>query len=89
MASTPAYAVLLVGLGATDLSMTPSAIPRVRRALGGIDSREARAIAEECLNCETADDVEGIVRERFGKLWPHLFPPKSLPERRQTHSQGK
>ena len=89
MASTPAYAVLLVGLGATDLSMTPSAIPRVRRALAGIDSREARTIAEECLSCETADDVEGIVRERFGKLWPHLFPPKSLPERRQTHSQGK
>ncbi len=89
MASTPAYAVLLVGLGATDLSMTPSAIPRVRRALGGIDSREARAIAEECLGCETADEVEGIVHERFGKLWPHLFPPKSLPERRHTHSQGE
>jgi phosphotransferase system enzyme I (PtsI) len=89
MASTPAYAVLLVGLGATDLSMTPSAIPRVRRALGGIESRQARAIAEECLSCETADDVESIVRERFGKLWPQLFPPKSLPERRQTNRQAK
>jgi phosphotransferase system enzyme I (PtsI) len=89
MASTPAYAVLLIGLGATDLSMTPAAIPRVRRALGGIDSREARAIAEECLSCETADEVEGIVRERFGKLWPNLFSPKSLPERRQTDSQTK
>ena len=43
MASTPAYVVLLVGLGATDLSMTPSAIPRVRRAIAGIDSQEARA----------------------------------------------
>lgn len=84
MASTPAYAVLLIGLGATDLSMTPTAIPRVRRALVGIDSRDAREIAEECLNCETADQVESIVRERYGKLWPSLFPSKSLPERRQT-----
>jgi len=87
MASTPAYAVLLIGLGATDLSMTPSAIPRVRRALAGIDSRDARVIAQDCLSCETADDVESIVRERFGKLWPDLFPPKNLPERRQTNSK--
>ena len=36
MASTPAYAVLLIGLGATELSMTPSAIPRVRRVLSGV-----------------------------------------------------
>jgi len=88
MASTPAYAVLLIGLGATDLSMTPTALPRVRLALAGIDSRDARAIAADCLNCETADDVENIVRERFGKLWPHLFSAKDLPERRQTDSKN-
>jgi phosphotransferase system enzyme I (PtsI) len=79
MASTPAYAVLLVGLGATELSMTPSAIPRVRRAIAGINSQEAHEIAQECLNCETADEVENLVRHRFGKLWYHLFPAASLP----------
>lgn len=84
MASTAAYAVLLIGLGATDLSMTPSAIPRVRRAIAGINSRDARLIAEECLMCETADDVENLVRERFTKLWPHLFPAASLPAPRQA-----
>ena len=84
MASTPAYAVLLIGLGGTDLSMTPAAIPRVRRAIAGIDSRDARAIAAECLNCETADDVESLVRERFAQLWPQLFPASSLPASRQS-----
>ncbi|HEY8186215.1 MAG TPA: phosphoenolpyruvate--protein phosphotransferase [Pyrinomonadaceae bacterium] len=79
MASTPAYAVLLIGLGATDLSMTPSSIPRVRHAMAGINSDDARRIVEECLTCDTADDVETLVRERFIKLWPHLFPPESLP----------
>ena len=83
MASTPAYAVLLVGLGATDLSMTPSSIPRVRGAIAGIDSGAAREIAEECLNCDTADDVENLVRERFANLWPQLFSPASLPAPRQ------
>jgi phosphotransferase system enzyme I (PtsI) len=84
MASTPAYVVLLVGLGATELSMTPSSIPRVRRAIAGIDFENARSIAEECLNCDTADDVENLVRERFTLLWPQLFPPSSLPMARQT-----
>jgi phosphotransferase system enzyme I (PtsI) len=83
MASTPAYAVLLVGLGATDLSMMPSAIPRVRRAIEGINSKDARAISVECLDCETADEVENLVRERFSKLWPDVFSPTSLPAPRQ------
>jgi phosphotransferase system enzyme I (PtsI) len=85
MASTPAYAVLLIGLGATDLSMTPSSIPRVRRAIAGINSRDARLIADECLTSETADDVENLVRERFTKLWPQLFSAASLPASRQAN----
>ncbi len=84
MASTPAYAVLLIGLGANDLSMTPSSLPRVRRALAGIDSRYARNISNDCLDCDTADEVENLVRERFGNLWPHLFPAASLPAPRQS-----
>jgi phosphotransferase system enzyme I (PtsI) len=82
MASTPAYAVLLIGLGATDLSMTPSAMPRVRRTLAGIDSVSARSIAEECLLCESADEVEYLVHKRLGSRWPQLFPASSLPKPR-------
>lgn len=79
MASTPAYAAILIGLGATELSMNISAIPRVRRTLAGINASEAKAIAQECLECETADDVEELVRVRLGARWSNLFPPKSLP----------
>jgi phosphotransferase system enzyme I (PtsI) len=84
MASTPAYAVVLVGLGATDLSMTPASIARVRRAIEGIKFADAQAIAHECLEGETADDVEELVRVRFSENWPELFPPKSLPARREA-----
>ena len=79
MAGTPAYAVILVGLGATQLSMAATSIPRVRRAVEGIKFADAQQIAHECLECEAADDVEELVRVRFGENWPHLFPPKSLP----------
>jgi len=83
MASTPAYAVLLIGLGATELSMTPAAIPRVRRVLAGIDSRDAQEIARFCLTCSTADEVEDLVRERFTQLWPDLFSSSNLPAPRK------
>jgi phosphoenolpyruvate-protein phosphotransferase (PTS system enzyme I) len=79
MASTPAYAVLLLGLGARDLSMTPALIPRIRNTLSQIDTSEARDIVGNCLTCATADEVEEIVRVEFRRRWPDLFPPKNLP----------
>ena len=80
MASTPAYAVLLVGMGAIDLSMTPAMIPRVRAALSQIDTGEARKVAAKCLDSATADEVEEIVRNEFRTRWPDLFPPRTLPK---------
>jgi phosphoenolpyruvate-protein phosphotransferase (PTS system enzyme I) len=79
MASGPAYAVVLVGLGARELSMTASAIPRVRRVISEIDAGEAEAVARECMACATADESEEVVRVRLGARWPKLFPPKALP----------
>ena len=79
MASTPAYAVLLAGLGAMDLSMTPAMIPRVRAVLQQIDTNEARTVAETCLAAASADEVEAIVREEFKTRWPDLFPANMLP----------
>jgi phosphotransferase system enzyme I (PtsI) len=84
MASTPAYVVVLIGLGATELSMTPSSIPRVRRTIKAVKYEDARELALLCLECETADEVEELVRVRFSKKWPLLFPPKSLPAARDA-----
>ncbi|MBV9960232.1 MAG: phosphoenolpyruvate--protein phosphotransferase [Acidobacteria bacterium] len=79
MAGTPAYAVMLIGLGATELSMTSSSIPRVRRAVAEIRYSDAREIALRCLDSDTADDVEELVRNEFSARWPRLFTPETLP----------
>lgn len=65
MASTPAYAVLLVGLGAVDLSMIPAMIPRVRDVLTEIHAAGVREVALKCLDAATADEVEDLVRNSF------------------------
>ena len=85
MASTPAYAVLLLGLGTIDLSMIPALIPRVRGVLSQISVDEAREVALRCLNAATADEVEELVRNEFRSRWPELFPPNTLPKPHQGH----
>lgn len=79
MAAAPAYAVMLIGLGATDFSMNPSSISRVRHVVAGIKREDARIIASACLECASADDVEEMVRTSFSARWPDLFTKQSLP----------
>lgn len=79
MAATPAYALVLVGLGARVLSMTASAMPRVRRTLRRIEASSAGEIATLCMRGATADEAEEAVRVELGARWPHLFPPENLP----------
>jgi phosphotransferase system enzyme I (PtsI) len=62
MASTPSYAALLVGLGATDLSMIPAMIPRVRDVLSRINARDVNELALRCLAAATADEVEDLIK---------------------------
>jgi phosphotransferase system enzyme I (PtsI) len=85
MASTPAYAVLLAGLGAVDLSMTPTSIARVRRVLAAIETKDAKRIIGKCLDASTADEVEEMVRREFSELWPDLFPPRALPSQSDSN----
>ena len=62
MASTPTYAMLLVGLGAVDLSMIPAMIPRVRNVLTEINASDVHEVAMKCLAAATADEVEELVK---------------------------
>ncbi|HEY0172556.1 MAG TPA: phosphoenolpyruvate--protein phosphotransferase [Pyrinomonadaceae bacterium] len=79
MAGSPAYAAVLLGLGARELSMAPASIPRVRRAIEGVEEKAAAEIADACLECGDADEVEELVRGGLGGRWPNLFPPETLP----------
>lgn len=79
MAGSPVYAAILIGLGATELSMNPNSIPRVRKTISAIAFEEAREIAKHLLKCKTSDAVEHLVSESFPKKWSHLFSPDILP----------
>lgn len=63
MAGQPLEAVLLVGLGFRELSMAPSAIPRVKAAVRSIREEDARKQAEHCLSLRTREETVQFVRQ--------------------------
>ncbi|HEY8562687.1 MAG TPA: phosphoenolpyruvate--protein phosphotransferase [Pyrinomonadaceae bacterium] len=82
MAGSPVYVAILIGLGATELSMNVNSIARVRHTISHIAYEEAKEIADGLLNLPTADAVEELVGEKFLAKWSHLFSAEILPHRR-------
>jgi phosphotransferase system enzyme I (PtsI) len=68
MASDPALLTLLVGLGLTEFSMTPGAIPMAKQVLSELRSDELRATARRILKLATIDDIERVLLAALGRL---------------------
>jgi phosphotransferase system enzyme I (PtsI) len=66
MASNPLHALLLVGLGVRELSMSPSSIPRVKEALRSTSFAKAGEVALRSLKLRTAREIEEALREGLG-----------------------
>ena len=65
MASDPALVGLLVGLGLTEFSMTPAAIPIVRHVVLELSAAEARRLAGQVLRLPTAAEIEHYLFDAF------------------------
>jgi phosphotransferase system enzyme I (PtsI) len=68
MASDPALLTLLVGLGLTEFSMTPGAIPVAKQVLADVRSDELRRLARRILRLATIDEIEHELFAALGKL---------------------
>ncbi len=70
MAADPVAAVVLIGLGISELSMNPAAIPGVKQVIRSVAARDARSIVDEALELDTAAAIEEMVRRRVLALLP-------------------
>jgi phosphoenolpyruvate-protein kinase (PTS system EI component) len=61
MAGDPLAAPLLIGLGVTELSMSPPAIPLVKAAVRRVDTATASRIAHEALTLASATEVRELI----------------------------
>jgi phosphotransferase system enzyme I (PtsI) len=71
MAAEPAYALVLLGMGLDEFSMTPASIPRMKRILRSSRFEDAVALVDRIFQFQTASEIESYVRkwmvERFQK----------------------
>jgi phosphotransferase system enzyme I (PtsI) len=75
MAGSPFYLPLLIGMGATELSMNVNSILRVRKVISGLAYNETVAVADEAATCRTADEVEELLERHINEKWSHLIQP--------------
>ncbi|MFK3676260.1 phosphoenolpyruvate--protein phosphotransferase [Microbacterium sp. NPDC090218] len=66
----PALAPVLVGLGATSLSMTPRSLGRVAEALAEVSEEECRRAAEAVLRAATADEARAAAAAVVSRAEP-------------------
>jgi phosphotransferase system enzyme I (PtsI) len=63
MAADPVLLTLLVGLGLTEFSMAPTAIPLAKQALRGLHADRASHMAARALRARTAADIEKLLAQ--------------------------
>jgi phosphotransferase system enzyme I (PtsI) len=70
MAANPAAAIILVGLGITELSMNPAAIPSVKQVIRAMSLADARALVEEALRLDSAEEIGALAKRAVEALIP-------------------
>jgi len=61
VASDPAAAGLLIGLGVTELSAAPAVIPELKAAIRQLTLEQCRALAQQAIAAETGDQVRSLI----------------------------
>lgn len=72
MSGDPIYSLLLLGMGLTQVSVTPQNIPEIKKIIRSITIEEAKVVAREALRLETARDVNNYLREQTRRVLPEV-----------------
>jgi phosphotransferase system enzyme I (PtsI) len=75
MASDPVLAVLLIGLGVDELSVSPNQIPQLKYVLSQVTLEDARTLAAEALGQSNrlADEIYAHCKATINKWVPGVF----------------
>ncbi len=72
MSGSPTYTMLLLGLGLRNFSVTPSAIPEIKKVCRSVTLELCQTVAQRALAMESARDVKMYLREELHKVVPEL-----------------
>ena len=72
MASEPALALLLLGLGLDEFSMSPIVLPEIKKVIRAVTMKDAQDVAERALSLSTGKDVKMFVNRKLKQFVPEL-----------------
>lgn len=73
MAGDPMLTPLLLGLGVTELSAAPAVVPQLKHLIRRLKLKEAEALAEFALECESAGEILARCQSLVRGVAPALF----------------
>lgn len=68
LAGDPVAALVLLGLGLDEFSMSASSIPQTKKIIRSVEKSKAQEIAERALTLDTEEAVVSMVKEELNKL---------------------
>ena len=78
MAGQVDYALLLIGLGLRTLSVSPSRIGRVKRAIRSVDTEMCERLARTAGSFDSERQVTAYLREKARRLFPELIDGRAV-----------
>lgn len=72
MSGNVIYTMLLLGMGLRQLSVTPSAIPEIKKICRSVTIEQCQSVAERALTMENARDVRSYLKRQLRKSVPEL-----------------
>lgn len=78
MAGEPLYALVLLGLGFRELSMSAHAVPRVKRIVRQVRREDGERLLAQMLRLDTAREIAARLEEEMGRRFPALFGAPSI-----------
>jgi len=72
MSGSPTYTMLLLGLGLRHFSVTPAAIPEIKKVCRSVSIKECEEVAKRAMAMENARDIKSYLREELRRRVPGL-----------------
>ena len=68
MAGSPYSALLLVGMGAVELSASPASVPGIKKIIRSVSYKEARALAEKVLTFNSTARIKNFLTQQVEEI---------------------
>ncbi|MEM6459646.1 MAG: phosphoenolpyruvate--protein phosphotransferase [Planctomycetota bacterium] len=78
MAGQPEFTMLLLGFGLRSFSMTPPAVPEVKRLIRAVSLDQCRRVARKAMSFDSDREVLTYLKDEASKIMPEAFDGRSI-----------